>query len=145
MQRAPRRDTKPELALRSALHRRGLRFFVDRAPIPSSRRRADLLFPTQRVAVYVDGCYWHGCPVHGTWPKANAEWWREKIYGNRTRDRDTDRMLHEAGWTSVRIWEHEAVDEAAKRVLLALGASAPPAAPGRSRSERGLLTLPDPA
>jgi DNA mismatch endonuclease (patch repair protein) len=130
MQRAPRRDTKPELALRSALHQRGLRFFVDRAPIPSSRRRADLLFPTKRVAIYVDGCYWHGCPVHGTWPKANAEWWREKIDGNRARDRDTDRMLHEAGWTSVRIWEHEAVDEAAERVLVALGraAPAPPAA-----------------
>jgi DNA mismatch endonuclease (patch repair protein) len=122
-----------------------LRFFVDRAPIPSSRRRADLLFPRQCVAVYVDGCYWHGCPLHGTWPKANAEWWREKIDGNRARDRDTDRMLHEAGWTSVRIWEHETVDDAAERVVLALGASGATRCTRRSRSERGLLTLPDPA
>lgn len=122
MQRARRRDTKPELALRSELHRRGLRFFVDRAPIPGWRRRADLLFPTQRVAVYVDGCYWHGCPEHGTWPKSNAAWWREKIEQNRRRDADTDQSLHEAGWKSVRVWEHENATDAAELVLGALNA-----------------------
>lgn len=115
MQAVRGRDTKPELLLRSALHRRGLRFYVDRAPLPKMRRRADLVFPRKRVAVYVDGCFWHGCPVHGTWPKNNADWWREKIERNQARDRDTDQQLEEAGWTVVRVWEHEG-SEAADRV-----------------------------
>jgi DNA mismatch endonuclease (patch repair protein) len=112
MQAVKRRDTKPELVLRSELHRRGLRFFVDRAPLPGIRRRADLVFPRKRVAVYVDGCFWHGCPIHGTWPKNNAAWWREKIETNQARDRDTDRRLEEAGWIVVRVWEHEAATAA---------------------------------
>lgn len=115
MQAVRRRDTKPELLLRSALHRRGLRFYVDRAPLPKMRRRADLVFPRKRVAVYVDGCFWHGCPVHGTWPKNNADWWRAKIERNQARDRDTDRQLADAGWAVVRVWEHEG-PEAADRV-----------------------------
>jgi DNA mismatch endonuclease (patch repair protein) len=110
MQSVKRRDTKPELALRSDLHRRGLRFFVDRAPLLGMRRRADLAFPRKRVAVYVDGCFWHGCPIHGAWPKHNADWWRRKIETNQARDRDTDRQLRDAGWTVIRLWEHEAVD-----------------------------------
>jgi DNA mismatch endonuclease (patch repair protein) len=107
MQAVRRRDTKPELRLRKELHRRGLRFYVDRAPLPKMRRRADLVFPRKKVAVYVDGCFWHGCPIHGTWPKNNADWWRQKIQGNQARDRDTDRKLADAGWTVVRVWEHE--------------------------------------
>jgi DNA mismatch endonuclease (patch repair protein) len=107
MQAVRRRDTKPELLLRKELHRRGLRFYVDRAPLPKMRRRADLVFPRKKVAVYVDGCFWHGCPIHGTWPKNNADWWRQKIQGNQARDRDTDRKLADAGWTVVRVWEHE--------------------------------------
>src|SRR5262249_31998252 len=99
MQSVRQRDTAPELAARSPLHRRGLRFYGDRAPLPSLRRRADIVFPRRRVAVYIDGCFWHGCPEHGTWPKTNAEWWRTKIETNRARDRDTDRQLKEAGWT----------------------------------------------
>jgi DNA mismatch endonuclease (patch repair protein) len=116
MQSARQRDTKPELELRSALHRRGLRYFVNRAPLPTIRRRADIVFPRLRVAVYVDGCFWHGCPLHGTWPKANADWWREKIERNRERDRDTNARLDTAGWHVIRIWEHESMDAAAKHI-----------------------------
>jgi DNA mismatch endonuclease, patch repair protein len=112
MQAVKRRDTKPELLLRSGLHRRGLRFFVDRAPLPGMRRRADLVFPRKRVAVYVDGCFWHGCPIHGTWPKNNADWWREKIETNQARDRDTDRRLQQDGWQVIRVWEHDAATAA---------------------------------
>jgi DNA mismatch endonuclease (patch repair protein) len=117
LSRTPRRDTGPELALRRELHRRGLRFFVGRPPLASEkRRRADIVFPRARVAVFVDGCFWHGCPQHMTWPKANAGWWRAKIMANVARDRRTDERLREAGWTVVRVWEHEAVDAAADRV-----------------------------
>jgi DNA mismatch endonuclease, patch repair protein len=110
------RDTKPETQLRSLLHRRGLRFRVDVSPIPGVRRRADLVFPRARVAVFVDGCFWHGCPQHATWPKANADFWREKIETNRRRDEDTNRKFAEAGWVVVRVWEHEAVDGASLRI-----------------------------
>lgn len=123
MRAARRRDTGPELAVRSELHRRGYRFFVDRAPIAGLRRRADLVFPRRRVAVYVDGCFWHGCPEHGTWPKANADWWRAKLKANRARDRDTDRSLQAAGWTVVRAWEHEEPVVVAERVTDALQCS----------------------
>jgi DNA mismatch endonuclease (patch repair protein) len=116
MKAARQRDTAPELAVRSELHRRGLRFGVDRAPIPGLRRRADIVFPRRRVAVYIDGCFWHGCPDHITWPKANADWWRAKIETNRARDRDTDRRLVEAGWTVLRAWEHEDAALIADRV-----------------------------
>jgi DNA mismatch endonuclease (patch repair protein) len=75
--------------------------------LPNLRRRADLLFARARVAVFIDGCFWHGCPEHGTWPRANAAWWREKIDSNRRRDADTDRRLEEAGWLVVRVWEHD--------------------------------------
>jgi DNA mismatch endonuclease (patch repair protein) len=120
MRNTRQRDTPAEVALRSALHRRGLRFFVDRPPLRGLRRRADLVFPRARVAVYVDGCFWHGCPKHATWPKANADWWRDKLQGNQERDRDTDRRLGEAGWTVVRIWEHEDPVQAADRVAAAV-------------------------
>ncbi len=120
MSRQRRRDTAPEVALRRELHRRGARFFVDRAPLPGLRRRADLVFPRRRVAVYVDGCFWHRCPVHATAPKNNAEWWSAKLTGNVARDRDTDARLAAAGWTVVRIWEHEDPVLAADRVQNAL-------------------------
>ena len=115
-----RRDTAPELALRRELHRRGARYFVDRAPMKGVRRRADLVFPRHKVAVYVDGCFWHSCPQHATFPKNNAQWWAEKLAGNVTRDRDTDATLTDAGWTVVRIWEHENPVAAADRVQAAL-------------------------
>ncbi|MFF2114832.1 very short patch repair endonuclease [Rhodococcus sp. ACS1] len=115
-----RRDTAPELALRRELHRRGARYYVDRAPMKGVRRRADLVFPRRKVAVYVDGCFWHSCPQHATFPKNNAQWWAEKLAGNVTRDRDTDAALTDAGWTVVRIWEHENPVVAADRVQAAL-------------------------
>lgn len=115
-----RRDTAPEVALRRELHRRGARFFVDRAPLPGLRRRADLVFPRKRVAVYVDGCFWHSCPQHATSPKNNAQWWADKLAANVVRDRDTDTRLAAAGWSVVRIWEHEDPAEAADRVQAAL-------------------------
>lgn len=111
------RDTKPELSLRSELHRRGLRYFVDRAPVEGVRRRADLVFPTVQVAVFVDGCFWHGCPQHFTVAKTNAEYWAEKIAVNRDRDRDTNDRLTAAGWVVCRIWEHEDATEAADRIV----------------------------
>lgn len=120
MSRQRRRDTAPEMALRRELHRRGLRFFVDRAPIAGMRRRADLVFPRRRVAVYVDGCFWHRCPLHATAPKNNAQWWDEKLAANVRRDRDTDARLTDAGWTVVRVWEHEDATTAADRVQLFL-------------------------
>jgi DNA mismatch endonuclease (patch repair protein) len=80
------------------------------------RSRADIVFPTARVAVYVNGCFWHGCPQHATWPKANEGWWREKIEANIRRDRATDEALIAAGWLSVRVWEHEDPDPLAERI-----------------------------
>jgi DNA mismatch endonuclease (patch repair protein) len=115
MQVTPRRDTPCELALRSALHRMGFRFRVD-WPMPGTRRRADLAFVSARTVVFVDGCFWHGCPVHATWPKANAKWWRDKLLANVARDRDTDEKLNSLGWTVLRFWEHDDVRRAAAHV-----------------------------
>jgi DNA mismatch endonuclease (patch repair protein) len=116
MSRLGQRDTTPEKALRSELHGRGLRFRVHRAPLRSLRSRADIVFGPARVAVYVDGCFWHCCPIHGTMPKANAEFWSEKLTRNRERDAETDRVLGCHGWEVVRVWEHEDVAVAADRV-----------------------------
>ncbi|KIQ16618.1 DNA mismatch repair protein [Rhodococcus sp. Leaf7] len=120
MAKQRRRDTKPEVALRRELHRVGLRYFVDKAPLPGMRRRADVVFPRRLVAVYVDGCFWHSCPQHATHPKNNAQWWADKLAANVARDRDTDRRLAEAGWTVVRIWEHEDPVIASERVVEAV-------------------------
>jgi DNA mismatch endonuclease (patch repair protein) len=116
MQANKSRDTKPEKALRSAVHALGLRYRVAAKPLAGLRRTADLVFPTARVAVFLDGCFWHGCPQHHTVAAANAKFWADKVEGNRTRDRDTDERLAEAGWVSVRVWEHEDPLEAARRV-----------------------------
>jgi len=107
MSRLGQRDTTPELALRSELHHRGLRYRVDRQPVPGIRTRADLVFPREKVAVYVDGCFWHGCPDHGTMPKANADFWGPKLARNQERDREISEALAVEDWTVVRIWEHE--------------------------------------
>ncbi|MDP8907661.1 MAG: very short patch repair endonuclease [Chloroflexota bacterium] len=116
MSRVGRRDTKPEVELRRILHARGLRFRVDCAVLPDRRRRADVVFGPAKVAVFVDGCFWHGCPEHATWPKANEAYWREKIETNRLRDRDTDDRLTSLGWAVVRVWEHEDMSAAADRL-----------------------------
>ncbi|MGY0235071.1 very short patch repair endonuclease [Longispora urticae] len=115
MSRQRRRDTAPELALRKLVHKRGLRYLVD-AALPGMRRRADMLFPRLRIAVFVDGCFWHSCPLHGTTPKTNTIWWTQKLSTNVARDRDTDERLAAEGWLVIRIWAHEAVEEAACRV-----------------------------
>lgn len=121
MQATRQRDTPPELALRRALHSLGLRYRVD-FPLPGLRRRADIAFPRARVAVFVDGCFWHGCPEHGTWPRANAEWWRRKIEANVRRDEDTNRRLETEGWLPLRVWEHEDPQVAAAKIASALQA-----------------------
>jgi DNA mismatch endonuclease (patch repair protein) len=110
-----RRDTKPELALRRAVWRLGLRYRVDLAPIPG-RRRADIVFTRARVAVYVDGCFWHRCPLHASIPKANREWWIAKLEANVARDRDTDARLRERGWGVARVWEHQDMEQAANAI-----------------------------
>jgi DNA mismatch endonuclease (patch repair protein) len=111
-----RRDTRPELALRRALWARGLRYRVDIAPIKGLRRRADILFTRARVAVLVDGCFWHRCPEHSTTPRANGDWWSAKLSANVERDRDTDRRLKTEGWHVERVWEHEPMQRAADRI-----------------------------
>jgi DNA mismatch endonuclease (patch repair protein) len=116
-----RRDTGPELRLRSALHRAGLRFRVDHSLNFDRRRRADVVFTKQKVAVFVDGCFWHGCPEHCAAPKANADFWAQKIGANRSRDRDTDSRLEAEGWKVIRFWEHEDLgDEAVALVSRAV-------------------------
>lgn len=121
MARQRRRDTGAELALRRELHRRGLRYRVD-VPVPGlPRRRADLLFSKAKVAVFVDGCFWHGCKEHKTMPRANDVWWRQKLDRNVERDQETDRHLIASGWRVVRVWEHDPIDEAVTRVLGVLG------------------------
>lgn len=116
MQSNKGRDTKPEVALRSAVHAAGLRYRVSTRPLSDLRRTADLVFPKAKVAVFLDGCFWHGCPDHHTVAATNPKFWAEKVEGNRLRDRDTDRRLAEAGWTSIRVWEHEDPAEAAQRI-----------------------------
>ena len=115
-----RRDTSAEMALRRELHARGLRYRVDYPPLPQLKRRADIVFTRQRVAIFCDGCFWHGCPDHGTWPKNNADWWREKIEANKRRDADTDARLGAAGWIVLRVWEHEDPRQSADSIERAL-------------------------
>ncbi|MCL2466873.1 MAG: very short patch repair endonuclease [Micrococcales bacterium] len=120
MSLAPRRDTGPEMALRRVLHAAGMRYRVG-VPVPGQKRRTiDVAFTRAQVAVFVDGCFWHGCPQHGRAPEANSTWWATKLGANQARDRDTDRLLVEAGWTVVRVWEHEDPHTAARRVQAAL-------------------------
>lgn len=116
MQSTRSRDTAPELALRSELHRRGLRFRVCSSPVKGVRRSADVVFTRQRIAVFLDGCFWHGCPDHYVAPKQNDDYWSSKLKTNLARDTDTDRRLGEAGWTIVRIWEHLPTSDAADQV-----------------------------
>lgn len=117
MQSNKGRDTKPELRLRKAAHALGLRYRVSERPLPGVRRTADLVFTNARIAVFVDGCFWHGCPEHHTRAKTNAAYWADKVEQNRQRDRETDALLSAAGWLSIRIWEHEQADAAAQVVL----------------------------
>lgn len=124
------RDTAPEVALRRELHALGLRYRVDVPVLPDVRRRPDVVFPARRVAVFVDGCFWHRCPVHAIPPKNNASWWAAKLQRTVDRDRDTDARLDAANWAVVRVWEYEDPQEAASRVRQVVTARATGRAPG---------------
>ncbi|MBF6188347.1 MULTISPECIES: very short patch repair endonuclease [Nocardia] len=144
MSRQRRTGSAPELALRRELHRRGLRYFVDRAPLRGQRRRADVVFPRRKLAVYVDGCFWHRCPQHATDPKNNGRWWADKLAGNVARDRATDEALRAAGWQVVRVWEHEDPIAAADRVQAALSAEPAPGPTSAGRARPHDSTPPSP-
>jgi DNA mismatch endonuclease (patch repair protein) len=120
MQANKSRDTKPELALRRAVHALGLRYRVSARPLAAVRRTADMVFTKAKVAVFLDGCFWHGCPEHHTKAATNADYWAEKVRRNRERDAETDRLFGEAGWLSVRVWEHEDVNTAAQKIQAAV-------------------------
>lgn len=121
MRRNGRRDTRPEIALRAVLHRRGLRFRKDLPlRVPGRLVRPDVIFTRARLAVFVDGCFWHCCPIHGNQPRANSDYWRPKLARNVDRDRAVDSALTAAGWHVLRAWEHEAPELVADRVEDAL-------------------------
>lgn len=118
-----RADTKPEVSLRSLLHRRGLRFRKDLTIDlgPGRKPRPDIVFTRQKVAVFVDGCFWHMCPEHGRLPGGqNAAYWKSKFQRNRERDLDDTSRLQSAGWTVLRIWEHVDPQDAANRIVEAV-------------------------
>ncbi|MER7511492.1 very short patch repair endonuclease [Streptomyces lavendulae] len=123
MQAIRSRDTKPERLIRSLLHAQGLRYRVAARPLPNLRRTADIVFRPAKVAVFIDGCYWHGCPEHYVPPKTNSGYWSGKVAGNMARDRDTDQRLRDAGWTVLRFWEHEPSSECALRIAAAVDKS----------------------
>lgn len=110
------KGTSAELEIRRALHARGMRYCLHQALLQKPRRVADICFSRVQVAVFVDGCFWHGCPLHASWPKSNAEFSRQKIEDNRARDRDTDSRLKAEGCLVIRVWEHEDPDGAAERI-----------------------------
>ncbi|WP_277347704.1 very short patch repair endonuclease [Streptomyces barkulensis] len=116
MQAIRSRDTKPEQTVRRLVHALGLRYRVSARPIKNLRRTADMVFRPAKVAVFIDGCYWHGCPEHYVPPRTNPGYWSGKVAGNIARDRDTDQRLTEAGWTVLRFWEHESPDDCALEI-----------------------------
>lgn len=116
MAKVRQKGTDVETALRRELYRRGLRYRVDYELLKRPRRVADVAFPGLKIAIFIDGCFWHGCPEHATWPKQNAEFWRQKIEANRARDADTNSRLLNVGWTILRFWGHESPIEAAETV-----------------------------
>lgn len=109
--------TKAEMELRREIYRHGLRYRVNVEVLRRPRRVADIVFRNRKIAILVDGCFWHGCPEHATWPKRNQDFWREKIEANRRRDADTNARLRNDGWTVLRVWEHESPVAAARRVM----------------------------
>ena len=113
MKRLPRADTAPEIGLRRELHRRGVRFRLHRRDLPG---RPDIVVVKLRLAIFVDGCFWHGCPEHGVAPKANAQWWAEKITANRERDARKDMELRVMGWRPLHVWEHEDAATVAEQI-----------------------------
>lgn len=118
-----RRDTQPEILVRRLLHARGLRFRVDFAAEPGVRSRPDVVFTRQRIAVYIDGCFWHRCPLHGTAPKSNSDYWRPKLDRNVERDQAVTAELRERGWIVLRFWEHEPADAVAEVIFREVSAA----------------------
>jgi DNA mismatch endonuclease, patch repair protein len=116
MAKVRQKGTDAEVALRRELYRIGLRYRVDYEVLKKPRRIADIAFPGRRIVVFVDGCFWHGCPEHATWPKSNAAFWRQKIEANQLRDADTNERLRSIGWTVLRFWSHESPVEVARVV-----------------------------
>ena len=120
MAKVRQKGTGAELALRQEVHRFGLRYRIDYEVLSKPRRKADMAFPSRKIAIFVDGCFWHGCPEHATWPKQNADFWREKIEANRRRDLDTSDRLRSLGWTVLRFWSHESPNQAARTIVRAV-------------------------
>ncbi|MYQ45402.1 DNA mismatch endonuclease Vsr [Streptomyces sp. SID4985] len=116
MQAIRNRDTKPEWLIRTLVHAQSLRYRVAAKPLPGLRRTADMVFRPTKVAVFIDGCYWHGCPDHYVPPRTNPAYWSAKVARNMARDRDTDQRLEEAGWTVLRFWEHEPPEDCAAHI-----------------------------
>ncbi|MEW1890940.1 very short patch repair endonuclease [Streptomyces sp. NBC_00523] len=116
MSRQASRDTAPEVAVRKLLHASGYRYRLNERVPHMSRRTIDIAFTRAKVAVFLDGCFWHGCPEHATRPKANAEWWRQKLDRNMARDAETTAHLVAEGWTVLRFWEHQTPVEVAEKV-----------------------------
>lgn len=115
------RDTTPEMAVRRLLHAQGLRYRVDIRPVPEIRRRADIVFTRRKVAVFIDGCFWHGCPEHGrTQFQRNETYWTAKIAANCLRDDETTQLLRESGWRVLRFWEHQDPVEVAQEIANAV-------------------------
>ena len=144
MRGSTRRDTKPEKAIRSALHASGLRFRIDARVWPESGSpRPDVVFRKEKVAIFIDGCFWHACPDHCRVPLTNRDYWLPKLAGNMERDRRNRAVLEEAGWLVIRVWEHEATDVAAARIADTVwarrDASAPRTRPARKSRPSGHL------
>jgi DNA mismatch endonuclease, patch repair protein len=131
MSKVRQKDTNAELALRRELYSLGLRYRIDFQVLSRPRRVADVAFPGRKIAVFVDGCFWHGCPEHATWPKQNAEFWQEKIEANQRRDVDTNNRLSALGWKVLRVWSHERPVDAAQKIARAVASA--DLASGRSR------------
>lgn len=117
MSRQQRSGTQCEMRVRRLLHGAGLRYRVDFRPFPEVRTRVDIGWKTIRLAVYIDGCFWHGCPEHFIAPKSNGEWWQTKLQSNRQRDQRTNALLRHYGWTVLRFWEHEPPEEVAIAIV----------------------------
>jgi DNA mismatch endonuclease (patch repair protein) len=120
MQSNRSKDTALELAVRSALHRRGFRYRKHVRPIPELRCTPDVVFPRHRLAVFVDGCWWHSCPEHRSYPRTNGSWWRSKLEANVARDSDNNQRLVSAGWTVLHVWEHQTVEEIVSSIVAKL-------------------------
>ncbi|MEU3519721.1 very short patch repair endonuclease [Streptomyces sp. NPDC006654] len=134
MQAIRSRDTTPERLVRRLVHAQGLRYRVAARPLPNLRRTADMVFRPAKVAVFIDGCYWHGCPEHYVSPKTNPGYWSDKVARNMTRDRDTDERLRAAGWLVLRFWEHESAEESSAAICQAV-MSRRPASPADTATE----------